>query len=157
MKTILPWAIALVLSCAAWNSSANAVAPPNVGRARVAALVERMDDNRFSVRQNADRALRRMGRRAVPILQQELAAATSVEVQKRLRHIIHDLTVDQRMPDLMRRLADGAAHEAAAWELRRYGKAIVPLLKKELKPGLPGDQRQRVEKIIAELSTPARR
>jgi hypothetical protein len=146
---------ALVIGCAGLRG-ARAAAPPVLDPARVQALFVKLDDDRFAVRQRADRALRKLGKHALPLLRAELVRTTSLEVRKRLRRMVHDLTVDERIPDLVRQLGAPVANwaEAADWELRRYGKAVVPLLKKELTADLKAEQRSRVEKIIAELSAP---
>ena len=147
----------ILLLCALCPVSSRAAAPPERSR-HVAELVRKLDDDRFTVRQRADRALRKLGRPVVPQLRVELERTRSVEVRWRLTRIVYDLTVDERLPDLIRALGDSRAdlREMADWELRRYGKAIVPLLRKELTPKLEKDQRVRLERIIAELS-PVRR
>ena len=76
----------------------------------------------------------------------------------RLGRIVHDLTIDERVGALVHLLADGDAQtrERADWALRQGGAAVVPLLKKELRPDLSAEQRRRLEKIIAELAPPPR-
>jgi hypothetical protein len=157
MSAALRYAPVLLL-CVLWSGAARAAAPPDRGR-HVAELVRQLDDDRFTVRQRADRALRKLGRPVVPQLRLELEHTKSVEVRWRLTRIIYDLTVDERLPDLIRALGDSHAdlREMADWELRRYGKAIVPLLRKELTAKLDKDRRVRLERIIAELSPLRRR
>jgi HEAT repeat protein len=153
MKAVLPWALALPLACAALGAPARAAAPPS-GHAEIAVLIRRLDDDRFATRHRADEALRGYGADALPLLRRHLARTTSAEVRHRLRHIIHDLSADERIAELVRLLGDPDSERRAQadWHLRLYGKAAVPLLKKELTPTLDAERRQHVERLISELS-----
>jgi hypothetical protein len=158
MKSILSWTAALVLIPAA-GMLGHAAAPPVVSAARIAPLIEKLDHDRFNVRERADRDLRKFGSRVVGLLRTEMARSSSVEVRRRLRRMIQHLTIGARVPALVKELGHSESHiqALAAWELRRGGKTVVPLLKKELKGSLSKEHRQRVEAIIAELSAPETR
>jgi hypothetical protein len=146
---------ALALFLTALGGVGWAAAPPAPDAARVGVLVRQLDDDRFRVRERADRALQKCGKAVVPLLRAELARARSPEVRSRLNNILKVLTADERVPDLVRLLGDSQNdnRERADYELRRYGKAVVPLLKKQLadRPLAP-EHRQRVERIIADLT-----
>jgi hypothetical protein len=157
MRSILSWTAALAIITA--STLAHAAAPPALDAARVAALLEKLDHDRYNVRERADRELRKLGKPVLGRLRAEMERTPSVEVRRRLRRMIHDLTVDERIPGLVKELGrrETQFQQMAAWELRRYGKSIVPLLKKQLKPSLSAEHRQRVEALITELSASDRR
>jgi HEAT repeat protein len=125
-----------------------------VDAGRVNRLVEQLDDDSFDVRQEADERLRSIGKAAVPQLRDALARTRSLEVRARLRRMVHDLTIDERVGELARQLADedAATRERAAWALRKAGPCVVPWLQRELTGELPSEQRRRVETLIAELA-----
>ncbi len=152
MKATFPWAVALSFACALGR--ADAAAPP-ASLAEIDVLVARLDDDHFAVRRRADEALRKLGKPALPVLRAHLANAKSVEVHQRLTAMIDDLTSEQRVAELVRQLGDQRSEprNAADWHLRRYGKAVIPLLKKELTPTLDQDRRKHLERLIADLST----
>jgi HEAT repeat protein len=144
----------VVISLLITASAARAAAPPErVDVGRVEQLVARLDDDSFDVRQEADERLRDMGKAVVGLLKDRMANP-SLEVRARLRRIIHDLTIDQRVAGLTRQLADGdaATRERAGWALRKAGPCVVPLLRRELNAGMPAEQRRRVETILTELA-----
>src|SRR5215831_12311162 len=125
-----------------------AAAPPaGIDPARVKALLRRLDHDSFEARQRADESLRALGKPAVPYLRAEMDRARSLEVRWRLGRIVHDLTIDERVGALVHLLGDGdpQTRERADWALRRGGSAVVPLLKKELHPEMPAEQRRRLE------------
>jgi hypothetical protein len=65
-------------------------APPDAEKVRE--LVKRLNDKRFAVREQADRALRQFGIRVVPLLRQELTRPPCLEAERRLEKIVRDLT-----------------------------------------------------------------
>src|SRR4051794_6767340 len=67
---------------------------------RVRALVRQLDDPRYRVRKKADRQLRLLGERALPLLRAERARIQSPEVYRRLEQIIQHL----RFPEQIRAL-----------------------------------------------------
>lgn len=145
------------LVLAVWSLAcfARAAAPPEwVDTARVNSLIEKLDHDSFDVRQEADESLRAVGKAVVPLLKDEMAVTRSLEVRARLRRMVHDLTIDERVGELIRQLTDANAttRERAGWALRKAGSCVVPWLRKELKPDMPAEQRQRVETLIAELA-----
>ena len=136
-------------------AAAHAAAPPApVDRCLVADLLRKLDHDRFDTRQRADQALRRLGKPALPLLRAELERTSSVEVRYRLKRMVHDLTIDERLPELIQQLGHSRPEfrALAGWELRQAGAAVVPLLEKELKAGLDAERRRQLEKIIAELA-----
>jgi hypothetical protein len=94
----------------------------------------------------------------LPLLRAEHRRTTSPEVRHRLDLMMRDLTFDEQIPGLVQLLghANTAFRDQADRILRQAGVSIVPLLKKELNHELNADGRARLEKIIAELSTPRR-
>jgi len=132
-----------------------AAAPPaRVDPALLGGLFRKLDAEDFFVRQKADADLRAMGKRVVAALREEMDRTRSLEVRWRLSRMVHDLTIDERVGDLVRLLNDSDAHmrERAGYALRQAGPGVVPLLRKELKPELASEQRRRLEKIITELA-----
>jgi hypothetical protein len=152
MKATSTWAIALVLLCALAPIPARGAAPP-ASTAEIAALIAKLDNDRFTVRRRADEALRQYGQAILPVLRAHLASTTSVEVRLRLTAMIDDLSAEDRVRELVRQLGDKREEyrTSADWELRRYGKIIVPMLKKELAAIPSAPQRKQVERLIADL------
>jgi HEAT repeat protein len=144
---------ALVLLVIAFPSLHAAAPTVPLDKSRIKTLVENLDDDNFHVRQDADVNLRAMGKGVLAQLVAEKEQTKSLEVSWRLGRIIHDLTIDERFDSLLRMLGDKDAQtrERADYALRQAGQVVVPLLQKELRPNLPREQRQRMEKIIAEL------
>jgi HEAT repeat protein len=157
MKTVRTWALVLFLA-AAGGAAGRAAAPPPLDLRRVGDLVRQLDDDRFRARERADRALRRCGPSAVPFLRDEQERTKSLEVRARLAKILKLLTAGERVPELVRQLGDSRSdnRELADYELRRYGGAVVPLLKKQLREPLDPDRRRLLEQIIADLAPPRR-
>ena len=149
------------LACAfvvAFVTFAPAAAPPTGPDARhVRVLLRRLDSDHFSTRLRADDELRAMGKSALPYLRAELGRTKSAEVRDRLGVMIRDLTIDERVGQLVELLGDKDARMRARadYALRQAGAGVVPLLRQEMRPELGGEQRKRIEKIIAEL-TPRR-
>jgi hypothetical protein len=135
-----------------------AAPPAGVDSAHVKLLLHRLDAESFHTRQKADETLRAMGKRVLPLLKEELARTSSLEVRHRLERMIHDLTIDERIPGLVKMLGDHDPRfgDQAEYTLRQAGACVVPLLQKELTPALDGQRRKRIEKIIAELTSPGR-
>jgi hypothetical protein len=136
-----------------------AAAPPSgPDAARVRVLLHRLDADSFHTRQKADEALRAMGKGALPLLKAERERTSSLEVRYRLDRMVYDLTIDERIPGLVQLLGhqNPAMSNQAALALRQAGAGAAPLLRKELRPELQAAHRQRLEKIIAELSASAR-
>jgi hypothetical protein len=132
-----------------------AAAPPaRIDPAGVKVLLHKLDADSFHVRQKADETLRKLGKKVVPMLEQELARTESVEVRFRLRHMVEDLTIDQRIPGLVKLLGHTNPQfcDQAEFALRQAGASAVPLLRKELKSSLDTEQRKRLEKIIDDLA-----
>jgi hypothetical protein len=59
---------------------------------KVRGLVERLDDNRFEVRTEADRELRSLGVAVVPLLKKEMERRPALEVYRRLENIVTELS-----------------------------------------------------------------
>jgi hypothetical protein len=136
-----------------------AAAPPvRLDSAHVKVLLRKLDADSFHTRQKADESLRALGKAVLPLLREELTCTTSLEVRFRLNRMVHDLTLDERIPGLVQMLGNTDAQNCAQAEhaLRQAGAVVVPLLKKELTPTLEGEQRKRLERIIAELSATRR-
>jgi hypothetical protein len=74
--------------------AAGALADEKVEPGRIRALVRQLDDDEFAVRQGAERALRRAGKAALPLLRRELAGKPSLETAHRLRRVIAHLRQD---------------------------------------------------------------
>ncbi|MFO0926745.1 MAG: hypothetical protein U0736_06845 [Gemmataceae bacterium] len=125
--------------------------------AAVAALLRKLDADSFPTRQRADAALRRLGKTVLPRLREEIEQTKSLEVKWRLGRIVHDLTMDERIEELVQLLGDSDAQVRARadFEIRRVGAPVVPLLQRELRPTLVGEPRQRVERLIADLDRSA--
>jgi hypothetical protein len=62
---------------------------------RVRILLKDLRDERFSRRAEADKALRRIGKKALPLLHKELETARDAETNRRLRKIIQDLELEE--------------------------------------------------------------
>jgi HEAT repeat protein len=136
----------------------NAAAPPaEIDSTQVKKLFRQLDHDEFAVRQQADETLRAMGKLVVSALKQEMERSRSLEVRWRLGRMINDLTLDERVEVLVKLLGDGDSQmrDRAEWTLRQGGSAVVPMLQKELKPRLTQQHRQRLQKIISELTTAA--
>ena len=132
-----------------------AAAPPaRVDPALLGGLFRKLDADDFFVRQKADAELRGMGKRVVSALRGEVERTRSLEVRWRLGRMVHDLTIDERVGDLVRLLNDNDAHMRARadYALRQAGPGVVPLLRRELKPDLAIEQKKRLEKLITELA-----
>jgi HEAT repeat protein len=135
-----------------------AAAPPTGPDAQhVRVLLRRLDSDYFSMRLRADNELRAMGKCVLPHLRVEHARSRSVEVRDRLAVMIRDLTIDERIGQLVELLGDKDVQmrARAIHALRQAGAGVVPLLRQEIRPELSGEQRKQIEKIIAEL-TPRR-
>lgn len=138
---------------------APAVAPPGSLDARhIRVLLRRLDSESFRTRLRADTELRAMGKGVLPLLRAEHERTDSLEVRDRLTVMIHDLTIDERVGQLVKLLGDKDAlnRARADYALRQAGASVVPLLKKEMRPELGGEQRKQMEKIIAEMTPRAR-
>src|SRR5262245_28032019 len=136
MATRLAGALAAALLIPACVLAAAPAA--HIDLARVKTLLRRLDHDAFSARQRADEALRALGKPVVPYLKDELGRTRSLEVRWRLTRMVHHLTIDERVGTLVQLLGDGDAETRtrADWALREGGAAVVPLLRKELRPGL---------------------
>jgi len=84
------WALVLA-GAAVCCLSPWAAEPPGMAD-RVGALVKQRDDDRFAVRQQADRELRQLGIAVVPHLQKALEAKHPLEVTRRLESIVLELS-----------------------------------------------------------------
>ena len=134
---------------------APAVAPPGSLDARhIRVLLRRLDSESFRTRLRADTELRAMGKGVLPLLRAEHERTDSLEVRDRLTVMIHDLTIDERVGQLVKLLGDKDAlnRARADYALRHAGAGVVPLLKKEMRPELGGEQRKQMEKIITEMT-----
>jgi hypothetical protein len=136
---------------AGWARAEPATAPDGK---LVRALVKQLDDRHYAVRKKADRQLRKLGEPVVPLLRAELDAARSLEVCRRLERMIKDLTVNERVRALIEDLDSNyfAIRERADCQIRGFGKAILPLLKVELKKATDLGVRARLKQIIADLA-----
>src|SRR5262245_60084160 len=78
MRTLtLTFALALALAATPRAPAAEPAAKPTPpDPQRVRQLVERLDDDRFAVRQQADQELRGLGASVLPLLEQELPRAS---------------------------------------------------------------------------------
>ena len=120
-------------------------------------LLHRLDADQFSTRLRADGELRAMGKRVLPLLRAEQARTDSAEVRDRLTVMIRDLTIDERVAQLVVMLGNKNTLERdrAEYALHLAGAGVVPLLRREMRPELGDEQKKRIGKIIAEL-TPRR-
>jgi hypothetical protein len=131
----------ILLLCALAAGQANPEEAP-LDAKRVAALVKQLDDDRFAVREKADKALREGGKAVVPLLRKELKGAKSLEVRRRLERLISVLGAnrpakvsEEKLAKLVGQLGSEAFEERqkAEQELLKAGKAAAPLLRKALK------------------------
>jgi hypothetical protein len=149
-------AVALVLAAASRSPAADpARAPTPPPRAeQVLKLVGQLDDDRFAVRQQADRELRAMGRPVIPLLEKELPRAPSLEVRLRLGRMLDELGGDERrVRVLLKQLRDGKAERRAeAMDgLRKLGKEALTVLHKQMEAGPDAEQSRLLLKVIREL------
>ena len=153
MPTRLACAFVVVLT----GLTPAAAPPPGPDAGHVRVLLRRLDADAFSTRLHADEDLRAMGKRVLPMLRAEQARTDSAEVRDRLTVMIRDLTIDERVGQLVELLGDKNARQRARAEyaLHQAGAGVVPLLRQEIRPDTGGEQRKRIEKIIADL-TPRR-
>lgn len=136
-------------------SVASAVAPPSSLNARqVRTLIRRLDHESFDKRLAADNALREMGKPVVPYLRDELTRTDSLEVRHRLEVMVRDLTIDERLGQLVKQLGDKDARMRARadYALRQAGSAVVPLLQTQISNEPEGQRRRQMEKIVTELT-----
>jgi hypothetical protein len=154
MLPVLRGAAALTALFALTATAGAAGPPPASTSARVAALVRKLDADAFRTRQRADNALRAMGPQALSYVREELARTRSFEVRHRLQLIEGHLTAGDRIGVLVQELghSDKRIARHADQTLRNNGPAVVPLLRKELNGDLTARHRQRLEKIIDDLS-----
>ncbi len=158
MQSLLRY-IAIAIVTFSTVASLAAVAPPaNIDISRVKVLLHNLDAESFRTRQQADESLRALGKPVLPLLREERGRTASLEVRFRLDRIVHDLTLDERIPDLVQMLGheDTQFRDRAEYALRQAGAAVVPLLQQQLKPALDVKRRKKIEKIIAELSIEGR-
>jgi hypothetical protein len=154
----MPSRLACTFVVAIMTSLAPAAAPPAGPDAQhVRVLLRRLDSDHFSTRLRADDELRTIGKGVLPYLRTEHERTQSPEVRDRLAVMIRDLTIDERVGQLVKLLGDKDAQMRARadYALRQAGAGVVPLLRQEMRPELGGEQRKQIEKIIAEL-TPRR-
>lgn len=149
----LTCSLALLLAAAPLLSAAAPVTVPDPALLR--GLFRQLDADSFPTRQKADAALRRLGKAALAPLRAEMERTKSLEVRWRLGRIVHDLTMDERIEQLVRLLGDSDAQirARADFAIRTAGAPVVPLLQRELRPTLVGEPRQRIERLIVELSS----
>lgn len=91
MRSPLVWGLALSVAALALARGLRAEELPQPDAGQVRALVRQLDDQRFPVRQEADRQLRELGIGVVPLLRQELARRPALEVSRRLEAIVDEL------------------------------------------------------------------
>ena len=133
---------------------------------RVRELVRQLDSGRFAARDRADRELRRLGKDALQLVEQELKATKSEEVRQRLTRIIYLWTQDEKMAALAKAreqqivtLVAGLNaplyrdREKATKELMLFGKEALPILQSELTRPAEVETRRRLEAIIRKLSS----
>jgi hypothetical protein len=159
MLPVLRGAAALTALIALTVTAGAAGPPPASTAASVATLIKKLDADSFRTRQRADSALRAMGPAVLPYVREELARTRSFEVRHRLQLIEGHLTAGDRISALVHELghSDKRIARHADQTLRNNGPAVVPLLKKELNDGMTAKHRQRLEKIIDDLSETSRR
>jgi len=121
---------------------------------RVRALVKQLDDDRFLVREQADKELRQLGKDVVPLLKKELQDPASLEARCRLEKIIDHLAPDESVLPLIRQLGanEFENREKATRELLQKGKAILPLLQKQMAKETDLEISRRLQHIIKKLS-----
>ena len=91
MRSPLVWGLTLSVAALALARGLRAEELPQPDAGQVRALVQQLDDQRFSVRHDADRQLRELGIGVVPLLRQELARRPALEVYRRLEAIVEEL------------------------------------------------------------------
>ncbi len=157
MQSLLRYSAAavFVLASVCWVPAAAPLV--TLDEAHVKVLLHKLDAESFQTRQKADDSLRALGKVALPLLRKEREETKSLEVRYRIDRIVNDLTIDERIPVLVRMLGHENAQfsDQAEYNLRQAGGSVVPLLKKALNPEMAQPTRKRIEKIIAELSTPS--
>ena len=112
-----------VLYLSARGAGTHGAAPPtDRGSARLEALVRNLDSDRFQTRERAERRLSEAGHGALPLLEKEMAAATSAEVRRRLARALRRLRseADRRGGELATRfakvLSGSARDQRKVWE-----------------------------------------
>jgi hypothetical protein len=150
MRTIV-LAVALGLAAAPRSLAADpAPAPP--AAEQVVKLVGQLDDDQYAVRQQADKELRALGRSVIPLLEQELPRAPSLEVRLRLGRMLDDLGGDERrVRVLLKQLRDNKAERRAeAMDgLRKLGVHALEAVRRELEADV--EQSRLLLKVIHEL------
>jgi hypothetical protein len=92
MNSFKTWATAVALSTLSIFGSSVRADAPSIQPERVRTLVRQLDDDRFSVRRDADQALRGLGVPALPLLRTEVENAPSLEARRRLEAVIDELS-----------------------------------------------------------------
>ena len=151
MRTIVPLPLLMVLGTACCF----AATPQQPDPERIRALVEKLDDDQFEVREQADRELRKHGPAAVPLLETAMEKATSLEVRWRLRHILDVVGgLERKVRTLMKQLTNDsyAKRQQADEDLRKLGPDVLPLLKKEIAVAKDPEASRRLRRIVMDLS-----
>src|ERR1700733_10273847 len=123
MRSLLNCAVVAAGLLISVNPLPAAAPPAGIDPVRVAVLLHKLDADSFHIRQKADDSLRALGRKVLPLLQQELARTSSLEVRFRLRRMVEDLTIDERIPGLVKLLGhvNPQFGEQAEYALRHAG------------------------------------
>jgi HEAT repeat protein len=148
----------VVVSLVLYAAQATPAEPARVSRPepeKVRQLVRDLDDDCFDIRERAERDLARLGKEVIPLLEEELTRVESLEVRWRLHRLLDTLGgVERRVQPLLKQLADDrfSKRQEADEQLRRFGKEILPVLKKTLQTTSDLETRRRLNKIIEDLS-----
>jgi hypothetical protein len=142
-----------VLCLSAEAQTAAPPAAPALDETRLRALFERLDDDEFEVRQDADRELRALGQAATPHLLAERVTTKSLEVCHRIDKMTQSLTQRERLAGWVRLLAhpDARCRERADQVLRQACPQALPALLK-IKNTLDEQCRAKLDKLIDDLA-----
>jgi hypothetical protein len=133
---------------------------PAVGQAppdekRVAALVRDLNSDKFADRERAEKALRKLGKVALPLLRKELARSKALEQRRRLEKLVREFDPPEvryrkRLRELLPALSNDRfdVRQAATRELVAMGKGAVPLMIEEMQKAGDAEVRRRLEAAV---------
>jgi hypothetical protein len=150
MRTIASLPLLLVVLAPNWSAAASQ--PLDTDQIRV--LIEKLDDDRYDVRERAERELRKQPASLVPVLEQAAEKADSMEVRWRLGRVLEVVGgMERKVRMLLRQLTHESysKREQADQELRKLGPKALPLLKKEIAVVRDAEATRRLQRIVNHL------
>ncbi len=149
LRALLP-TLLLTALCAA-----PLVGQPPLDEKRVAALVRDLGSDRFAERERAEKALRKLGKAALPLLRKELARSKALEQRRRLEKLVREFDPPEvryrkRLRELLPALSNDRfdVREAATRELVAMGKPAVPLMIEQMQKAGDAEVRRRLEAAV---------